>query len=134
MLETRFEGTSYSIIRDRFHVTPSTCFRLVPDMLDMWFNCAAFQIGGFETTSAGCVAVAYPANPDPPFVAISAPAAVGHCDDLAVEGSATVAFLGWRLMRETRQNKRNHSYSEMALLVVIIYSQWKHYCVPLCAM
>lgn len=52
------------------------------------------QIGAFETTSAGCVAVGYPDSPDPPFVAISAPAAIGYCDDLTVEGSATVAFIG----------------------------------------
>ena len=36
----------------------------------------------------------FPADPDPPFVSISAPGAIGHCDDLTVEGSVTVAFLG----------------------------------------
>ncbi|CAM9204557.1 unnamed protein product [Laminaria digitata] len=51
------------------------------------------EIGAFVATSAGCVAVGYPADPDPPFVGISAPAAVGHCDDLTVEGSATLAFI-----------------------------------------
>ena len=69
-------------------------------MLRTRSNVALFQIGAFETTSAGCVAVDYPANPDPPFVAISAPAAVGHCDDLVVQGSVTVAFLGWCLRVE----------------------------------
>ena len=53
-----------------------------------------FQIGAFETTPAGCVAVGYPGSPDAPFVAISAPAAIGYCDDLTLQGSATLAFIG----------------------------------------
>eukprot|EP00904_Undaria_pinnatifida_P010764 jgi/Undpi1/6818/HiC_scaffold_21.g09294.m1 len=52
------------------------------------------EIGAFLTTPSGCVAVGYPADPDPPFVTISAPGAIGHCDDLTVDGSVTVAFLG----------------------------------------
>lgn len=63
----------------------------------------ACQIGAFETTAAGCVAVGYPKDPDPPLVAISAPDAIGHCDDLTVEGSATVAFIGRRLILEFQQ-------------------------------
>ena len=79
--------------------SPSLSFSLLllNYMLEMRVNDdVVFQIGAFETTSAGCVAVGYPDSPDPPFVTISAPAAIGHCDDLTVEGSATVAFIGER--------------------------------------
>ncbi|CAN0003126.1 unnamed protein product [Pylaiella littoralis] len=52
------------------------------------------EIGAFLTSSSGCVAVDYPASPDPPFVAISAPNAIGYCDDLFLEGSATFPSIG----------------------------------------
>ncbi|CBJ26666.1 IPT/TIG domain-containing protein [Ectocarpus siliculosus] len=52
------------------------------------------EIGAFLTSSAACVVVNYPANPDPPFVDISAPGAVGYCDDLTLEGSATMPSIG----------------------------------------
>ncbi|CAM9207243.1 unnamed protein product, partial [Ectocarpus fasciculatus] len=52
------------------------------------------EIGAFLTTSAGCVVVNFPGNPDPPYVAVSAPSAIGHCDDLTLEGSATSALIG----------------------------------------
>ena len=54
------------------------------------------QIGAFLTTSAGCVVVGYPSDPDPPFVAISAPDAVGSCDDVVLAGSASFTSLGER--------------------------------------
>lgn len=54
------------------------------------------QIGAFLTTSAGYVVVGYPSDPDPPFVAISAPDAVGYCDDVVLEGSASFTSLGTR--------------------------------------
>ncbi|CAM9627536.1 unnamed protein product, partial [Ectocarpus sp. 12 AP-2014] len=52
------------------------------------------EIGAFLTTSAGCVVVDFPANPDPPYVTVSAPSAIGYCDDLTLEGSATSASIG----------------------------------------
>ncbi|CAM9572666.1 unnamed protein product [Scytosiphon promiscuus] len=52
------------------------------------------EVGAFLTSPAGCVVVGYPAAPNPPFVVISAPNAVGYCDDLALEGSATSASIG----------------------------------------
>lgn len=55
---------------------------------------SATQIGAFLTSAAGCVVVAYPSDPDPPFVSISAPDAVGNCDDLILEGSASFTSLG----------------------------------------
>ncbi|CAM9387892.1 unnamed protein product, partial [Ectocarpus sp. 12 AP-2014] len=51
------------------------------------------EIGAFLTSSAACVVLDYPANPDPPFVEISAPGAVGYCDDLMLEGSATMSSI-----------------------------------------
>lgn len=63
-----------------------------------------WQIGAFLTSSAGCVVVDYPSRPDPPYVAISAPSAVGYCDDLMLEGSATFASVGtvggWVLLED----------------------------------
>ncbi|CAM9632430.1 unnamed protein product [Ectocarpus sp. 6 AP-2014] len=52
------------------------------------------EIGAFLTASAGCVVVDYPSNPDPPFVEISAPGAVGYSDDLTLEGRTTMSSIG----------------------------------------
>ncbi|CAM9196214.1 unnamed protein product, partial [Ectocarpus sp. 8 AP-2014] len=52
------------------------------------------EIGAFLTSSAGCMVVDYPSNPDPPFVEISAPGAVGYCDDLTLEGRTTMSSIG----------------------------------------
>ncbi|CAM9806997.1 unnamed protein product, partial [Ectocarpus fasciculatus] len=52
------------------------------------------EIGAFLTSSAGCVVVDYPANPDRPYVEVSAPGVVGFCDDLTLEGSATTSPIG----------------------------------------
>ncbi|CAM9843656.1 unnamed protein product, partial [Ectocarpus sp. 4 AP-2014] len=52
------------------------------------------EIGAFLTSSAACVVVDYPANPDPPFVDISGPSAVGYCNDLTLDGSATMSSIG----------------------------------------
>lgn len=52
------------------------------------------QVGAFMTSPSGCVVVEYPESPDPPFVAISAPAAIGHCDNLTLEGIVTFPPIG----------------------------------------
>lgn len=57
------------------------------------------QIGAILTTSADCVEVESPSNPDPPFVAISAPDAVGYCDPVILEGSASFTSLGARRLK-----------------------------------
>lgn len=51
-------------------------------------------MGAFLTTSSSCVPVNYPLDPDPPFVSLIAPDAVGNCDDLTLEGSASFTSLG----------------------------------------
>eukprot|EP00903_Cladosiphon_okamuranus_P011441 g10779.t1 len=60
------------------------------------------EIGAFLTSPSECTAVGPPSNPDPPFVAISAPGTVGNCDDLTLEGSTIFASIGttnvtWRV-------------------------------------
>ena len=52
------------------------------------------QIGAFLSSSAQCVVVGLPSNPDPPFVVISAPDMVGNCDDLTLDGSTSSASPG----------------------------------------
>lgn len=84
------------------------------------------QIGAFLTSSAQCIAVDVPSRPDPPFVVISAPGAVGNCDDLTLEGSATFASSGMLLSQRILlvaagfQSKAPSLDHRMVLFVVLL--------------